>query len=238
MKVFKSLILSVFLLSIITQNFFWTETVSAQSSCDACQNAPLPLDKYIKVMQNNTAKLLYVKKKDESSISLTNAARATRDVLNQAQAVLLLGEILFAAPGDIFSDLKNVFRFSLPLKRERDELLTIDKRISDATLALIQQSDYNQKVSPEAAALLEDTFKEMGGWIKLKKDSDGKYNIITQGTTYRELAKFLWGLNMMVKHNHSRRWYTDFLADVGQNANITIHNPNDAMTDQQKVDAE
>jgi hypothetical protein len=164
-------------------------------------------------MQRNVGKLLYVKPDQETANAVSNAARATRDVLNQAQVVLLLSEILFASPGDIWSDFKNIVK-TVPQKRDRDELLTIDQKISDATLALIQQSNYNAKVTAGAAELLDQSFKEMGGWIVLKKDSNGVYNIVAQKTTYRELAKFLRGLHMFVKHNHSRRWYTEFLQEV------------------------
>jgi hypothetical protein len=210
----------------------------AQASCDACSTAPQALDRYIQTMQRNVGKVLYVKPDEETANPTTNAARATRNALNQAQVMLLLAEILFATPGDVWLDLKNMAK-SVPQKRDWDALLQIDQKISDATLDLIQDSNHNAKVTTAAAELLEQMFKDMWGWIVLDKNKQtGDYDIVAGKTTYRELAKFLWGLNMYIKKAHSRRWYTSYIWDVGKNADVSLYKPNESYAKQLSWDLE
>lgn len=214
-------------------------TSNAQETpCAACNYTPESLDRYIQTMQDRVDNIL-ASKQSQPNTSLWELIQSGKSLLNQWQVSLLLGEILFAGSfqGDVFMDFKTIFK-GREYNRERNRLLKIDESITNNTLEMIQNNNFENPVDEKTAAELDAVLKKMNIWISLKTYGDWSYQIVSDQIKKRELHKFVWWLNMFIKAMHKHERYRKHLSDIGKLADTSEKDANTSVQKQQSIDLE
>lgn len=194
----------------------WVHNHVFAQDCPVCDMPPPHLQIYEWVMDELIG-YIATTPKTPPEWNVWNIWLAITSALDASLTSLTIARIL---PVQVLSDLfgwVQLLAGSQTMVRDRETLLRIDRRIGLQTLSMVQASRNTDSI-PDSVLVQIDASLQKLGFVKLKKNAQGKYimrTIRVNGATYGDLASLLWQLNFMYKQIHLNKWYHPLIKDVG-----------------------